>query len=514
MEWLQYIFGYSLDPKEAFFFNRFDFWIFFLVIFGVYSLLYKRTRIRNIYITLFSLFFYYKSGGFYFFLLLFSTVADYHLGNWIYRATTKQRKLFWVTVSIVINLGLLCYYKYSEFIVENINAVFGTHFHAVDFMALLANDLTGSHFNVETLILPIGISFYVFQTISYTVDIYRGRLKPVNDVLDFAFFVCFFPHLVAGPIVRASQFVHQIYEPYKVTRDDVGRALFLIIAGLTKKILIADYLGANLVNAVFEDPEKYSGFHNLTAVYGFALQIYGDFSGYSDIAIGIALLLGFRLPLNFNSPYKAVSTTDFWRRWHISLSTWLRDYLYIPLGGNRKGNFNTYKNLMITMLLGGLWHGADWKFVIWGGLHGAGLAIHKLWRTVIPSKENPSMLSRLFWGFITFQFVCLCWIFFRAESYEEALFIIGRIFGNFIPASDVMTRGELFWEMIVTYKGVFVVLLTGFFIHLMPESWKMRAESTLTVLPVPVQAAVLACVGLGLYQVMSAELQPFIYFQF
>ena len=452
-EWLTYIFGSSTDPRFAFFFNRFDFWVFFAVMLLIYSLLYKNRRIRNVYLVIFSLFFYFKSGGMYFLLLIFSTLVDYYIGKNIYRSDNERKRKWLVALSVIINLGVLAYFKYSGFLIGNINELFGTHFVAVDIFAVMANNLTGAHFNIESIFLPIGISFYTFQTISYSVDVYRKLVKPVDNILDFAFYVSFFPQLVAGPIVRASDFVPQIYKPYQVSKKEMGQALFLILTGLVKKILIADYLGANFVGRVFDDPMKYTGFENLTAIYGFAMQIYGDFSGYTDIAIGIALLLGFRLPLNFNSPYKALNITDFWRRWHISLSSWLRDYLYIPLGGNRHGKLNTYKNLMLTMLLGGLWHGAAWQFIFWGGMHGIGLAGHKLWMELTGSKPAKKWWSRIFWGAITFHFVCFCWVFFAAKDMHHGWMMLSQITSNFY--------WNLVPEAITGYSNIFIVLILG-----------------------------------------------------
>ncbi len=507
LNWLQYIFGYSTDPAHAFFFNRYDFWLFFTVMYAIFTLVYKKTRIRNIYLTLFSLFFYYKSGGLYFLLLIFSTLVDYNIGRLIYGSDNEKRRKYLLAASVIINLGVLAYFKYAGFFIDSLNNLLGTHFVAIDIFAQMANSLSGSHFNIENIFLPIGISFYTFQTISYSIDVYRRQVKPVNDVFDFAFYVSFFPQLVAGPIVRASSFVPQIYKPYSVSRADVSRALILIMAGMIKKILIADYLGANFVGAVFDDPAKYTGFQNLTAVYGFALQIYGDFSGYSDIAIGIGLLLGFRLPLNFNSPYKAINIRNFWQRWHISLSTWLRDYLYIPLGGNRHGKWKTYKNLMLTMLLGGLWHGAAWRFIIWGALHGAGLSFHRYLNEIFPSKNKIIPIwKKLVYGFITFHFVCFAWIFFAAGSMDKAISMIRQITTHFY--------WSLIPDVVSSYKSVFAVLLIGFILHFIPREWKNQSEHIFNQFPLFAQAMIIALVAFGLFQVMSAQVQPFIYFQF
>lgn len=506
MGWLEYLFGFNPDPKFAFFFNRFDFWVFFTVVLLIFSLVYKKARFRNFYLTLFSLFFYWKSGGFYFLLLIFSTILDYTIGKAIYKSDKAARRKWLVALSIAVNLGVLAYFKYSGFIVGNINEVFGTDFIAVDIFAALSNALTASQFNIESIFLPIGISFYTFQTISYTVDVYRKKVKPVNDMLDFAFYVSFFPQLVAGPIVRASEFVPQIYKPYNLTREVMGKALFLIMAGLIKKILIADYLGANFVGMVFDDPAKFTGFQNLTAIYGFAFQIYGDFSGYTDIAIGIALLLGFRLPLNFNSPYKAINITDFWRRWHISLSRWLKDYLYIPLGGNRKGKFNTYKNLMITMLLGGLWHGAAWRFILWGGLHGVALAVHKLFMDFMGNNPAKHWWGKILWAIVTFHFVCFCWVFFASKDMHSAGLMLGQVFNNFYF--------DLIPETIAGYRNIYLVLLVALITHILPNKIKDGYTGLFIRLPVYAKVGVTAIVMIFLFQVMSSDIQPFIYFQF
>jgi D-alanyl-lipoteichoic acid acyltransferase DltB (MBOAT superfamily) len=279
------------------------------------------------------------------------------------------------------------------------------------------------------------------------------------------------------------------------------------LAGLDKKVFVSDYISINLVDRVFSDPARYTGFEVLMGVYGYALQIYCDFSGYTDIAIGIALLLGFKLPKNFASPYKADSITDFWRRWHISLSSWLKDYLYIPLGGNRYGNVRTYVNLMITMLLGGLWHGAAWRFVIWGALHGGALAVHKFYMNRGWDKKIPKIMqSKYFGAFLTFHFVCFCWIFFRADSTETALGMIGQIFTGFYF--------ELILENIIGYGKVYAMLLFGFFLHWAPQSLKEQAESLFSKVPDYGKAFVIILAVLILYQVKSADVQPFIYFQF
>ena len=267
----------------------------------------------------------------------------------IYVTKEKWEKKLYLMLSIVSNVGLLAFFKYSYFFVDTINSLLGTELQAVNLLAAFANGTFGASFDIHDIILPVGISFYTFQTLSYSIDVYRGKIKPCGNIFDFAFFVSFFPQLVAGPIVRASEFLPQIKRPYYLSSSGFGSAIFLIMGGLIKKVVISDYISINFVDRVFETPEMYSGFMNLMAVYGYSIQIYCDFSGYSDIAIGLESLLGFKIPINFNSPYKSQNITDFWRRWHISLSTWLRDYLYISLGGNRKSKIRAYFNLFITI---------------------------------------------------------------------------------------------------------------------------------------------------------------------
>ena len=460
-----------------------------------------------------SLFFYYKSGGYFFSLLIFSTIADFTLGQLIYGAKTDLKKKIFVAISVIINLSLLGYFKYTYFFTDIINSTFNTNLEAVNFLASWTNNLTGSSFNISKIILPVGISFYTFQTISYSVDVYRGKLKPVKNIIDFGFYVSFFPQLVAGPIVRAAEFIPQLYQKFKLTKQEFGHAIFLILNGLVKKMLISDYISINFVDRIFDSPVSFTGFENLMAVYGYSIQIYCDFSGYTDIAIGVALLLGFKLPVNFNSPYKAINITDFWRRWHISLSSWLRDYLYIPLGGNRKGKTRMYINLMITMLLGGLWHGANMRFIIWGGLHGLGLVIHKLWVKMnlslskyYTSRSSKNIFFRFVSVFTTFHLVTFAWIFFRAENMDKALGMINQIAHNF--------QFELIPVMVSSYYKIFLITLLGFVIHWLPSRFKESYRGWFIKSHVALKVLFVIIIVFILYQVKSAEIQPFIYFQF
>lgn len=505
MSFLESLFIYN--EKNPMIFTNPQFWFFFLFILIIYQGIYKNNAGRNAFLLIFSFFFYYKSGGYFFTLLIVSTVMDYSLANMIYRSQSESRKKWWIVLSLVVNLGLLAYFKYAYFFTDLFNQVSGSNVRVIDYLALWTNQVFGSRLDISKIILPVGISFYTFQSISYIIDVYRGHMAPVKNIWDYAFFVSFFPQLVAGPIVRAVDFAPQMYENYRLEHKEYSRALYLIVNGLVKKMLISDYISTNFVDRVFESPERYSGFENLMAVYGYAIQIYCDFSGYTDIAIGLALLLGFRLNLNFNSPYVATSITDFWRRWHISLSTWLRDYLYISLGGNRKGRFRTYLNLMITMLLGGLWHGAHIKFIIWGGLHGAALALHKFWMDLGGNKKKEPVGLRRFLGqLITFHFVCFCWIYFRAndlQTVNKMLFQIGFSF-----------HWAVIPQILAAYAEIFVIMLAGFAIHWIPRSLKDEVVEFFTAIPDYGKAFLIALVALILYQVRTSDIQPFIYFQF
>lgn len=495
------------DEGKPIIFTEASFWVFFTVLMLGYSFVFRKPYLRTIYLLLFSFFFYYKSSGLFFVLLVFATICDYTTGILIPISSRKWVRKLLVGISISINLGVLSYFKYAYFYTASINSLLGTNFEVVNYLSLWCNQVLDSHFDTLTILLPVGISFYTFQTISYTVDIYRGRLKPVRNILDFGFYVSFFPQLVAGPIVRAAEFIPQIYKKYSLSWQEFNHAYFLILNGLVKKMLISDFISINFVDRIFDNPSSYSGFENLMGTYGYALQIYCDFSGYTDIAIGVALLLGFRLPINFNSPYKAVNITDFWRRWHISLSTWLRDYLYIPLGGNRKGKARAYLNLMITMLLGGLWHGANVRFIVWGGIHGVSLAFHKLWLSIFPpSKLRPSIWKSFVAGFITFQVVCLSWIFFRASSTDKAMEMLTQIYSRF-GTESIITN-------ITSQLNIYGLIIIGFAIHWLPFSFKESYRGAFIKSSLALKIVVTIIISFVILQFKSSEIQPFIYFRF
>jgi D-alanyl-lipoteichoic acid acyltransferase DltB (MBOAT superfamily) len=494
------------DQGNPFIFTSPAFWIFFLIVLLVYSLVYRKLTLRNLYLFLVSLFFYYKTGGLFLFILIFVTVVDYACGILIYRAEKKAVRKLFVIISIVSNLGLLGYFKYTGFIVNSINSLLHTNLKVVDLLSSFSNSILGTSFDLSYIILPVGISFFTFQSLSYTIDVYRKKMEPVRNIIDFGFYVSFFPHLVAGPIVRASVFIPQIYQDFRVTPREFSHALYMISKGLIKKIIISNFIAVNFIDRVFDMPSVYSGFENLLAIYGYGLQIYCDFSGYTDIAIGVALILGFRLPVNFNSPYKATNISDFWKRWHISLSQWLRDYLYISLGGNRKGRFRTCINLMITMLLGGLWHGANIRFILWGGLHGLGLVVNKIWTWIFGGSGYRKGFLKVLSVFVTFQFVSFCWIFFRAPDIQSAGLMLHQIFTSFVPSS--------FSDLFRIYSGVFSLMAAGYLIHFLPEKLKESYRGLFIRIPLAGQVVIIMLVAIMLFQMRTSEILPFIYFRF
>ena len=481
------------DTHQPLIFNSGLFLFLFAGFLLFYALLRRSTSVRIIYVILFSLYFYYKSSGVYFLLLVFAAASDYWIARALYRTRRPWLRRSWVVLSIAVNIGMLGYFKYTNFLIDISNRLFGEGF-----------------LQFRNIFLPVGISFFVFQSLSYTIDIYRRQLRPLDRWTDYLFYLSFFPQLVAGPIVRAKDFIPQIRRPLHVSREMFGTGVFLILTGLFKKAIVSDYISLNFVDRIFDEPLLYSGFECLAGIYGYALQIYCDFSGYSDMAIGIALLLGFRFPKNFDSPYKAATITEFWRRWHISLSTWLRDYLYIPLGGNRKGRVRTYINLLITMLLGGLWHGAAVRFVLWGALHGAALALHKLWLKFVPRAKATG--AEMSWGwriagiFFTFNLVCFGWLMFRAESMQTVSLMLHQIFSNFnLTVAPQVLKG---------YLSVFLLMGAGYALHMLPASADRTAQRIVAASPTVVQVLLAAGMIWCVMQIKSSDIQPFIYFQF
>lgn len=476
-------------------FNTLQYAWFFLAVFAISWLLVGKPTTRRVFLLGASYFFYGSWDWRFLGLLLLSTVVDYFVAKRMDGVPNERRRGL-LLVSLCTNLGILGFFKYFNFFTDSV-------------AQLLQG--AGLHADIPTLqiILPVGISFYTFQTMAYTIDVYRGRTQVCKDPITFALYVSFFPQLVAGPIERAQSLIPQLArDPIAFSNTQGGRALFLIALGLIKKVVIGDYLAVNLVDRVFASPSSYSSLEVLAGVYGYAVQIYCDFSGYTDIAIGCASLLGVKFALNFNSPYKGHNLQEFWHRWHISLSTWLRDYLYIPLGGSRYGGFNTYRNLMITMLLGGLWHGAGWQFMFWGFLHGGLLGVTRMWQRWRGTENDAPRLDspkRIFWHalgvFLTFHYVCLGWVFFRAESFEKAWSILVQL-----SALTTYRPNLHFW--------IVAALAVGLLSHYTPDKLYEWARSKFAALPWYAQGALLFVVAFVLREAASAQAVPFIYFQF
>ncbi|MCL1938034.1 MAG: MBOAT family protein [Candidatus Azobacteroides sp.] len=606
---------FAFDSHSPLLFTQFYFWVFFAGIFAGFACLQNKILLRNAYLCFVSLFFYYKTSGLSVLILIFTTVVNFYLAQIIFKSNAEWKKKTLLTAGLIVNLFFLCYFKYAYFFIDLVNNIFGLHLQVFDSFAQLGNWFCGEgRFNVSTILLPAGISFYIFQNISYLMDIFRSRVPPVKELLNYGFFVSFFPKLITGPIVRSDEFIPQLYKKYYLGQKEFGLAVFWIMNGLAKKIILSDYLAVNFIDRIFENPTMFSGFENLVALFAYSLQIYADFSGYTDIAIGVALLMGFHLPKNFNSPYKASNPGDFWKRWHITLSQWLQNYLYIPLGGNRRATFATYflivsiglvavilsgsmwmglvlliiagtlcflaraypsqkkkintnLNLMNTMLIGGLWHGASWNFMIWGGLNGLGIVVFKFWkdwnrytRTLIlllltllsallyilfplplfnilriwlallllgayirmlykmRGGKRPFQFIENAWAILqTFVFVSFTRLFFRSGSnlnpaeanqtaWNTAQQIVNQIGGSW----DFNAIGRMIHE----YRSVFFLIIIGMLIHWLPENFKRRYRLSFALMPPAVMflAAVLAV--FIIYQFITADLQTFIYFQF
>lgn len=604
---------FSFDDSNPLLFTQFQFWAFFALVFAGFAYFKRRKLLRNSYLFFISLFFYYKTCGLFVGLLVLVTCTDFLIAKRIAAARSQLAKKLLLTLSIAVDLSILCYFKYAYFFADVLNTAFGMNIEVTNVAASGFNSLFGTEFNVDSIILPVGISFYTFQVLSYTCDVYKGLIKPVKSILDFGFYVTFFPQLVAGPIVKASDFIPQLYKKYNLSKTQFGIAVFWILNGLLKKIILSDYLALNFIDRIFDNPLLFSGFENVAALFLYSLQVYADFSGYTDIAIGLSLLMGFHLPKNFNSPYKAQNCSNFWKRWHISLSRWLQTYLYIPLGGNRNVTFGTYfwvititlialilsgsiwialvvvaiaalviytakhfpqkrksivanLNSMITMLLGGLWHGASCNFIIWGGLNGVGMVVFKFWRdwtmrdrlmvagagTLIlliiallypmplwnmllafmvliligatvryfykRSKYTMgfSWLERSWAIFITFIFISFTRLFFRSGSDLDPAIANETAWKT---ASDMVTQIGTAWsgnifEMITAYKGVFSLFLIGMIIHWLPDRLKRRYRLMFAKLPIPAIGAIAVLAIFVVYQFISSEMKPFIYFQF
>ena len=426
-------------------------------------------------------------------ILIVGTTLDFFVGRALGRARKPATRTALLLASVVYYLGVLAVFKYWNFAGDAFAALFGW----------LGVNVRPTHLR---LVLPFGISFFTFETMSYTIDVWRGEIEPAKRYLDYVLFVCFFPHLVAGPIVRPAQMLPQLARPPQADAATQARGLWRIATGLAKKILVGDFLAQAIVKRVFDTPERFTALEVLLATYAYAVQIHADFSGYSDIAIGSAALFGYELPENFDAPYLSHDLREFWARWHITLSTWLRDYLYKPLGGSREGPWKTYRNLMLTMILGGLWHGASYNFLLWGALHGGALAATRMWQRSsvdhAPGGDRETgAVVRALQTVATFHFVCFAWIFFRAPTFAHA-----------ILALEQMGRGS--WTMgHVTPEVPFVV---GFalLIHALPRAWEARTREAFVRTPALVQGLVLAMAATALHLAAAERPEPFVYGQF
>ena len=464
-------------------FNSPEFAIFFPVVLILYGFVFHRERARDLLLLAASYFFYMSWNWMYAGLILLSTAVDYAVGRVLAVEQRARVRKSILVVSLVANLGLLGLFKYFNFFMD------------------LSSDLGGQlglnfSFVHHHLLLPVGISFYTFQSMSYTIDVYRRHIPSEQSFLKFAVFVSFFPQLVAGPIVRAAQFLPQLHRTPLVTSDRFQSGLLLVFRGLAKKIVIADMLAALGVDAVFAAPAEHSSLTLLLALYAYSFQIYNDFSGYSDIAIGAARMMGFDLPENFNRPYLATNMREFWTRWHITLSTWLRDYLYVPLGGNRRSKVITARNIMITMVLGGLWHGAALNFVLWGAWHGLLLVLSR-------GQDRSGVVGswpRVLWArFLCFHLITFSWLLFRVGSVD--------VLRDYLKGLLAFSGGTML------QPAFFAVLLLAFVTHFIRKDWLDANIERMTRLPVPVQAAGYAGLLLA-FAGLSLETQPFIYFQF
>ena len=593
---------FSFDSSHPLLFTQIHFWVFFLIVFAVYTFfctdrpLTKQRRVaRNAYLFAVSLLFYYKTSGLFVLLLVFSTLLGWFLGIHMDSSPSQPRRKALMAIGVTVNLAVLGFFKYAYFFTDIFNATFGTEY----------------SIGIK-IMLPVGISFFTFQNISYIVDVYKRKIAHVSNILDFGFYTSFFPQLVAGPILRADQFVPQLYKPFFLSRRQFGIAVFWILNGLVKKLVLSDYLAVNFVDRIFENPTLYTPFENFSALMLYSMQVYADFSGYTDIAIGVAMMMGFYLPINFNSPYKATNPTDFWRRWHMSLSRWLRDYLYIPLGGNRSAGFLSYfilaailaiasfrlhsvafsvvaaaivvtvallyflrpshrrtlgtnVNNMDTMLLGGLWHGASFNFITWGGLNGLGILVYKWWSkrsrksqiatlaatcivllvlkltvggpllnmlwfiavvcfvaftvlNLLPQGAKGTQRSRLVWStLLTFIFISFTRLFFRSGSnldpaeanevaWMTASLMVGQIGSQWQLAQIPAIIGH--------YWAPFLLFALGMAVHWLPVRFKRRYRLWFALMPLWLMVIVVVVTVFVLYQFVTADLQPFIYFQF
>lgn len=546
---------FTFDENHPLIFTQLDFWIFFLLVLAIFSYIHKYKLTRSVFLFVVSLFFYFKTSGLLVLLLFSSIVINYFIGKGVWNTRSQIKKKGFVTLSVLFNILTLGYFKYAYFFTESFNKMFHTKHEVFNVFAQMGNSIFGEGSFVDYIVLPVGVSFFTFQSISYVVDIYRKEVKPVKNFFDYAFFVSFFPQLVAGPIVRARDFIPQIRQPFQLNKTDFSWSIIQIVKGFIKKIVLADYIAIHFIDKVVDAPEAFPGFISILAMWGYSLQIYGDFSGYTDIAIGVSRLMGFKLLENFNSPYKAISVADFWRRWHKSLGSWLRDYLYIPLGGNRSGGIGTYiatmvilifmifitqwywllfiylgllityigislifpgfkkhvhrdLNLLITMVIGGLWHGASENFVIWGAMNGAALIFYNHWRKISPYENSSGLITRFWRILITFNFITFTRIWFRLEDDGAPINMLNQIWYHF----DLNT--ETFNTLMIGFDTALYIMVFGYVLHWLPSKIKDFGERKFTRMPMVFQSIVVAIMLIIIYQAFSDTFKPFVYFQF
>lgn len=473
-------------------FNSLDYILFLGIAVAGFWLLARHTQLRIIFVFVASCLFYMAWHPAYIVLILGSTVIDYVAGLRIHATDDEKARKRWLRISLVSNLGLLGVFKYFNFASQA----------TADVLKLFL------HIEIQNppfldVLLPVGISFYTFQTLSYTIDIYRRKLEPTRNFFQFAFFVTYFPQLVAGPIVRASQLLPQLQRKITLRDEQVTQGLFLIATGMVKKVVIADYLSVNLVDRVFDQPDLYSAAEVVIALYGFTMQIYCDFSGYTDVARGSAKLMGLELPENFDRPYQSASPAEFWRRWHMTLSTWLRDYLYYPLGGSHVGPMRAYWNLWLTMFLIGIWHGASWTFVFYAILQAMAMVIHRFfYRASGRSRDTiDAWQLRAFKVFWALQFVVFSRILFRATSLQNAADVTARLGSGTFSIAQIS-------------PGVWAMLILTFAAHYTPRGWFESIELRFKSMPAPAQGVALAALGFLLSAVATSQVVPYIYFQF
>lgn len=546
---------FSFQQQESLLFTRLDFWIFFLMVMLVFVFIHKKYLLRSIFLTAVSLFFYFKTSGNFVLLLGTMLLLNYFLGLLVDRAQKIGFQRLWLTIGVALNLSGLAYFKYAYFFTEAFNAQFGTDFNVVNQFAVWGNELFGKGSFVDKILIPIGVSFFTFHNISYLVDIARKEIQAAKSFFDYALYVTYFPHLIAGPIVRARDFLPQVNAPYQLSKYDFSWSLWMIGKGLLKKLIFADYIAVQFIDKVLDAPETYPGFVGLIAMFAYSLQIYADFSGYTDMAIGVSKLMGFTLLENFNSPYKALSVGDFWRRWHKSLSSWLRDYLYIPLGGNQKGSVGTYimtavilgflyfitgwlalfyvyggltllylllwqlyapfrkvavrdLNLLITMVIGGLWHGASQNFVVWGAMNGVALVFYNYWKKISPYEKSNLWLIRAWRILLTLSFITFTRIWFRLPEADQPLIYLTHLTQHFDWS---LSTWFIVWN---TYQVVFYLLILGFITHWLPQKWKDGTVQFYAKWPMPLQALSFALAVFILFQAVSDSFKAFVYFQF